>query len=246
MKDKLDHSIDIATKEYVDALLSLSETMFHDFKNILAIISGLSQLSVLDATSPVIKENLNTINKAALDCKDIIDKFYSFINGYNSEYKEDRVFGNIVLNSLDMVKHKINSVAEQDNRIELNLSINSLSKVYCNEYRIRQALLNILINAIDAMEEDGGVLGISLYERVGCIFLEIWDTGIGISDENIDKIFMHKFTTKGVNGTGLGLKISKDIFEDHGGSIFVLSKQNVGTKFTIVLPISETGLIDTL
>ncbi|MEW8972741.1 MAG: HAMP domain-containing sensor histidine kinase [Tissierellaceae bacterium] len=244
MKDKQMSTVDIATQEYVDALFGLSETMFHDFKNILAIISGLSQLAALDVTSVGVRENLDTINKAALDCKDIIDKFYGFIKGYNTEYKENMVFGNIVLNSLNMVKHKINSMADQSNRIELSLNINSLSKVYCNEYKIKQALLNILLNAIEAMEEKGGTLGINLYEGGEFIFLEIWDTGVGIPEENIDKIFMHKFTTKGENGTGLGLKISKDIFENHGGEISVLSKLGVGTKFTITLPIAEAGFIE--
>ena len=111
---------------------------------------------------------------------------------------------------------------------------------------MKQGILNILLNAIDAMDESGGILEVNLYEEDENMVLEIIDTGIGISKENLDKIFLCNFTTKGEKGTGLGLKISKDVFEDHGGKIFVESKLGSGTKFTIILPTSEINSVDVL
>ncbi len=246
MGDKREVITDLATQEYINILFSLSESIFHDFKNILATISGLSQLSALDVQSNEVRENLNTINKATFECRDVIDRFYSFIKGYDTDYKENIVLGKIILNSLDMIKHRLSSIIKQGGEIELNLNINSLNKIYCNEYRMKQGILNILLNAIDAMDESGGILEVNLYEEDENMVLEIIDTGIGISKENLDKIFLCNFTTKGEKGTGLGLKISKDVFEDHGGKIFVESKLGSGTKFTIILPTSEINSVDVL
>ncbi|MDR7869434.1 MAG: ATP-binding protein [Tissierellaceae bacterium] len=105
---------------------------------------------------------------------------------------------------------------------------------------MRQAILNILINAIDAMEENGGVLEINLFDQSDNIVLEIIDTGIGIPEEILDKIFDANFTTKGDKGTGLGLKVAKKAFEDCGGKVEVKSELGKGTIFTICLPIENS------
>lgn len=232
------------TEECLNIIMDLSEGIFHDFKNSLATISGLCQLTALEVTSTELKQNLATINKAALESRDVLDRFYSLIRGFNIEKKENISLGNIVFNALDMVKHRINIPMGNNGEVELNLNLNSLDKIYCNEYRMRQAILNIILNAIDAMEKTGGILEINLYERFNTIILEISDTGEGIPEENIDKIFESNFTTKGEKGTGFGLRISKDIFEECGGEISVESKLGIGSKFTINFPISEEDSIE--
>lgn len=236
------YRVDIEIKESLDVLVDLSEEIFHDFKNILATISGLSQLTALEITSKEAKKNLYTINQATFEGRRLIDRFYNLIKGYNIEEIAYESLGNIVFNALDMIKHRINTPIE--NEIELSLNLNSLNKVYCNEYKMRQAILNIVLNALDAMEENGGILEINLFEKYNTLILEISDTGSGISKENLSKIFKANFTTKGDKGTGLGLRISKDIFEEYGGEISVESKLGVGTKFIINFPISEDNSVD--
>lgn len=112
--------------------------------------------------------------------------------------------------------------------------------INCNQVQISQVLLNLIVNAIDAMGE-GGVLTLETGrvrdEGSEWARLRITDTGSGIAPENLSKIFEPFFTTKPESvGTGLGLSVSKDIIEEHGGRILVQSEVGVGTTFTVDLP----------
>lgn len=224
-------------EEYLKILVNLSEGVFHDFKNTLAIISGLSQLSQSKVESEEVKENLKIINESTFECRDAIDRFYGFINGYGIKDKKENSLRHILFSILDMVKYELNAVNNKGNHIETNLNINTLGKIYGNEYELKQALLNIVLNAIQSMESTGGLLGIKLYEDYDCIILEVQDSGVGISEENMGKIYQPKFTTKGDKGTGLGLIITKNIIEENNGEILVESRIGIGTKFTIKFPL---------
>ncbi len=106
--------------------------------------------------------------------------------------------------------------------------------------RIQQVLLNLIINAMQAMEETGGKITISAWQdkQKNRFYLQVKDTGPGISDENLTKIFDPFFTTKEVGkGSGLGLSISKGVIEQHGGTIEVQSESGEGATFTISIPI---------
>ncbi len=104
--------------------------------------------------------------------------------------------------------------------------------------QIEQVLINIMINASQAMPEGGELFiktGVS--ESGNHIYVRIEDTGCGIPKENIEKLFDPFFSTKGHKGTGLGLSVSYGIIQSHGGDIEVESTPGTGTAFTIILPI---------
>ena len=84
--------------------------------------------------------------------------------------------------------------------------------------------------------EHGGIMTVRTYDEGDKITLEISDTGEGIEQDLLDKIFNPYFTTKGWKGTGLGLSIAKRVFEEHNGTLKVESKIGEGTKFTITFP----------
>lgn len=100
---------------------------------------------------------------------------------------------------------------------------------------IYQALLNVLINAIQSMEEGGGTLAIGVKEERDNYRIEIRDSGCGIGDEHIKKIFNPFFTTK-AKGSGLGLSIVRKIIEGHQGKIAIESQEGLGTKVEVLLP----------
>lgn len=220
--------------EYLKNLIELQENIFHDCKNFLSIISGLSQISLIVSESEEVKKNLNAIYKASFQCKDTMEKFYYFIKGYDVSSRENVALSRIVLATLDIVNDKLSACACLK-KIKLCFKPESSGEIYCNEYEIKQGIINVLLNGIDAMEGLGGVLEIDLYEKGDQIVLEISDSGIGIAEKDLDKIFLDSFTTK-EHGSGLGLRISKKIFEVHGGSITAESEEGKGSKFIITLP----------
>jgi signal transduction histidine kinase len=105
--------------------------------------------------------------------------------------------------------------------------------------RLSQVFLNLIANARDAMPK-GGKLDVEARARDSSFEVSFTDTGIGIPPENMGRIFDFLFTTKGEKGTGYGLTISKEIVDEHGGSIVVRSRPGEGSTFTVVLPL-ESG-----
>jgi signal transduction histidine kinase len=113
--------------------------------------------------------------------------------------------------------------------------------VFADESQLVQVVVNIVLNAVDAMPH-GGRLELRLHEDGGQAHLAIRDTGVGIPREYLDKIFDPFFTTKEPGrGTGLGLAVSHGIVSEHGGSIDVDSIPGTGTVMTVRLPLAEAA-----
>jgi signal transduction histidine kinase len=108
-----------------------------------------------------------------------------------------------------------------------------LPLVDCDYNQIKQIIINLLINALDAVDEHG-VITVRTWHKRDKTYLEVEDNGKGISPEIIHNIFNPFFTTK-TRGTGLGLAISKNIAREHGGNLTVESTPGKGSTFTLVL-----------
>lgn len=107
----------------------------------------------------------------------------------------------------------------------------------CHPHQISQVMVNLLINAVNSIEEQGEIV-IKTYDKDQSIWIEVSDTGRGITEENLGKIFEPFFTTKEIGkGTGLGLSITYEIIQRHKGDITVKSAVGKGTIFTIRIPI---------
>jgi signal transduction histidine kinase len=132
-----------------------------------------------------------------------------------------------------------------ENTIRISTSFaDDLAKVYASRSQLRQVFLNVISNARDAML-DGGTLTVKTMERGDNIYIEISDTGIGIREENLNRIFDAFFTTKDtVKDVGLGLSVCYGFIKEHGGDIRVSSQWRAGTTFTIILPRYEGGVQD--
>ncbi|HNR14024.1 MAG TPA: ATP-binding protein [Thermodesulfobacteriota bacterium] len=114
----------------------------------------------------------------------------------------------------------------------------SLASVQADEKDIKRCLMNILVNAMDACIENGGVISVStsISKKEGYYCITVKDTGCGIPEEHKKQIFDVFFSTKGSKGTGLGLAVTKKIIEEHNGSIDVESEIDKGTTFIFSLP----------
>jgi two-component system, NtrC family, sensor kinase len=125
-------------------------------------------------------------------------------------------------------------------KIEQEVEVGPLSLDY---EKIHEAITNLIGNAIDAFEEieeieeieqeKNKVISVNLYEEEGSIYLEVKDNGCGIDEEHRKRLFSKFFTTKGLEGTGLGLLMTKKIIQEHGGNISVFSKKGEGSVFRV-------------
>ncbi len=131
----------------------------------------------------------------------------------------------------------------RENSIRIQCSFDDhLGKVYASKNQLRQIFLNMITNAREAMPE-GGTLTVKTMAKGRRIHIELSDTGLGIREEHLDKVFDAFFTTKeSVKGVGLGLSVCYGFVKDHGGDLKVASKVGEGTTFTIILPIYKEGL----
>ncbi|WP_058303677.1 PAS domain-containing protein [Gorillibacterium timonense] len=109
-------------------------------------------------------------------------------------------------------------------------------QLYCDENQIKQVLINLLKNAIEAMPSGGKITLKTDYNGANSVLIQITDQGIGISQENLEKIGQMFYSTK-ESGTGLGMMISHEIIRNHGGKMTLRSTQGVGTTVEITLPI---------
>ena len=113
-----------------------------------------------------------------------------------------------------------------------------LPQIEADPSQLQQVLLNLLLNAIDTIEGSGTIAASSRMNGSDCVGIEISDTGKGMSEASLEKIFNPFFTTK-TKGTGLGLSICKRLIEQHGGNIEVHSSVDSGTSFVITLPLRQ-------
>ncbi len=128
-----------------------------------------------------------------------------------------------------------NEPEAQKQNVQVNREIQGLPPVQLDQSQFKQALLNLIINGVQAMEDGGGTLTVRAKPLDGGVQIEVEDTGQGIEPEQFDKIFDLFISTK-AEGTGVGLAIVKQIVEGHGGRVNVESNPGQGTKFSILLP----------
>ncbi len=140
---------------------------------------------------------------------------------------------NIILDEILLLHEK----QLRENNIQINIDFQEdMTPVHASKNQLRQVFLNLIANARDAMPE-GGTLSVKTFSEENDILIEISDTGMGIQEENLSKIFDTFFTTKdSIKGVGLGLSVCYGFIKDHGGDIQVKSEVGVGTTFSINLP----------
>lgn len=224
--------------EYLKTLGELMEGTVHDINNLLITILGYAQLSMTLEDPREVEDYLKIIHRTAMDGKTITDRIQNHIRGSYDSLKDVYKFNSIVNSCIDMTKHKFKPIVGNKGKMELIVDLQSNGFIYANEYEIRQAIINIILNGIDAMANNGKMI-IKTYDIGSQVVLEISDTGKGMDENTKDMIFRPYFSTKGDKGTGLGLNIAKKIFDNHRAKVLVDSKLGHGTKFTIFLPLEE-------
>ncbi len=180
-------------------------------------------------------KNLSKVNQISLlACERItriVHSLKSFARLDEADYKEANIHEGID-NTLVLLEHRIK------NRIEIVKEYGDIPIFRCYPNQLNQVFMNIISNAIDAIN-DKGTIWIKTCSENSTIFIKLGNDGKPIEPRYLKKIFDPGFTTKGVGvGTGLGLSIVYNIVEKHSGRITVTSDETSGTEFTIELPLN--------
>jgi signal transduction histidine kinase len=209
----------------------LSAGVAHEIRNPLTSIRGFAQYikSELGGKHELVEDVAIIINEVDR-LNNIVDRFLNFARPEDPAFEFADV-NNSIKNAISLIKE-----GQLPHNINLQVSLDKLPHIYVDSNQIEQAILNLILNAIQAMPE-GGTIRISsnIDYEMNTVKISICDNGAGIPPDIENKVFQPFFTTKG-KGTGLGLAICARIIEGHKGMIELHSISNVETCFTIVLP----------
>jgi signal transduction histidine kinase/ActR/RegA family two-component response regulator len=225
--------------EKLSALGELASGVAHDFNNTLAGILGRAQLILRTNDPEKIRRGLDIIIKTAEDGAKTVKRIQDFARQRRDHDFEPVSIDQILVDVSEVTRPRWKDRAEASNiQISLDLQIQSQAKVMGDESELREVLVNMVLNAVDAMPQ-GGTLTLMAEDIDETVVISVGDTGTGMAPEVKSRIFDPFFTTKGKAGMGLGLAVSFGIIRRHEGSVEVDSEVGVGTKFKIILPKAE-------
>jgi signal transduction histidine kinase len=229
--------------ERLRTLGELASSVAHDFNNLLAGILGNAQILLADADEPQ-RQMLEVIEQAALDGRALVRRLQEFTNKRPAAPPPTLIdIASVVDGALAIARPRWLALSRHGIEIAVRRDVHGALLVMGSAPELREVLINLLVNAIDAMPR-GGTLTVRAMPcadaPASTVVLEVADSGIGIAPSLQSAIFEPFFTTKSEEeGSGLGLAISKSIIEHHGGSITVESEVGAGTCFRITLPEAE-------
>ncbi|MBA2527713.1 MAG: response regulator [Pyrinomonadaceae bacterium] len=223
-----------AHAEKMAALGELSFGVAHNVNNTLTGILGRAQLLRRTGDPEKIAAGLDLIIKSADDGAHIIRRIQDFARKRPSREFESVSVAELLKDVCEMARPRWESRAECT-AINFALFADSQAFVMGDPVELREVLVNVIYNAVDAMPT-GGEIRISAQEVDDRIVLKVTDTGTGMTPEVKSRLFDPFFTTKGKAGTGMGLAVSFGIIRRHNGSIEVESEPGRGTTFLIALP----------
>ncbi len=224
--------------ESLASLTTLAAGVAHEIKNPLGSIGIHLQLvdKTLSKSSQVssddVRSYLDVINEEVDRLNRIVVDFLFAVRPIDVSL-EERELNPIIKDLAEFTQYEIEEAG-----IELVLELEeSLPALQLDERYFKQALLNIVKNAIPAMP-DGGQLIIRTLRRGDEVEVQVKDTGVGMDEETMQKVFEPYFTTK-ESGSGIGLTLVYKIIKEHLGEVSVSSREGVGTTFTITLPVPQ-------
>jgi signal transduction histidine kinase/CheY-like chemotaxis protein len=241
----------------LETIGKLSSGMAHDFNNLLSSIFGsLNLLKKRVPQSENVTRLIDNIENCSIRARDLTKGLLSF--GKPSPKRKELIKPNLLLS--EMIKVITQTFPR---KVALNYDLTeNLYDVLGNPTEIYQVLLNLCVNAKEAMDEKGGILTLKAYNltvnnkniinypllnKGNHVCFSVKDNGSGIGEDNIQKIFEPYFSTKEKetgSGSGLGLYVSYGIIKTHNGHIDVTSKPNEGTQFDVYLPAYEPTKIE--
>ena len=224
----------------LETIGTMTASIAHDFNNLLTPIMGYSimTMEMLPADATDLQENLLEVYNASVKAKEIVTRLSELSKKGSEEKYSDVDIDETIQSTL-----KVTLPAKPKN-VEVKARFGADGTlIRADRTQISQLVMNIVLNAYDAMRETGGTIMVSTRRAGDEIIMRFRDTGCGMDAETVTKIFDPFYTTKeSGKGTGLGLAIVAQIVETHGGRIYVDTELGKGTEFRISLPVAGTDI----
>ena len=225
----------LAHHQRLETIGTMTASIAHDFNNLLTPIMGYSimTMEMLPADATDLQDNLMEIYDASVKAKDIVTRLAEL----TKKGKEEN-FAEIEVDEIIQSALKV-TLPAKPKEVEVKANFNAEGNlIKADRTQISQMVMNIVLNAYDAMRGEGGTLLVSTRISGEEVVLRFKDSGCGMDTETLSRIFDPFYTTKeSGKGTGLGLAIVAQIVETHGGKIYVDSEPGKGTEFRIYIPL---------
>jgi PAS domain S-box-containing protein len=233
----------LAQNEKLRALGQLASGVAHDLNQSLGLVVGHSELALETAGQaaslpPALRESLETIMQGALDGAQTVKRLQTFVRGQPDGDPERVAVTALLTDVVRLTAPRWRDAAQAVGApvsVSVNVSLNGDDEILGWPASLREALINLVFNAIDALPR-GGSLQLVARDADEQVIIEIVDSGTGMTPEVAARIFEPFYTTKGERGTGLGLAMVYGIVERHGGRIEIDSAPGRGTTVRLILP----------
>lgn len=227
---QLQHLVNVGT---------ISHMIAHEINNLLTPIKNYAALSQANPDDKdLYQKTLMVVNRNCQRASEVMESMLSLANGQKQQKEKVRL--------LILVEEIFTCLCRDFSKdgITVDIQIPEDLEVYVVPVQIQQVLMNLILNARDAMLSRGGFMAVRAGQENDSVKMEVTDSGDGINTEDLRHIFDSFYTTKDKSnfspnhrsGTGLGLAFCKKIIEEHDGSISVESESSKGSRFKIILP----------
>ncbi len=229
----------MAQSDKLRAVGELAAGVAHNLNNSLTVIQGRAQLLQRRAADEATSKSLETIIQAVADGAQTLRRILDFARREQSKEFAPLDLTELVKTSVEIAKPKWQRKSGPGpGCVNVHIETRGPVRVLGEKAELREVVMNLLFNAVDAMP-DGGDIEVGTRAELDSACFWVADTGVGMSPETAARIFEPFYTTKGEGGTGLGLSASHGIITRHHGQIMVVSEPGLGTRFEIRLPVHE-------
>lgn len=225
--------------ETLRALGEMASGAAHHLNNRLAVILGRVQLMSMTAQEPDLRRRLEIIERAARSSADVVKRLQSFSRAKPLSSAVAFDVNDLAREAVELTRPLRGDPAHARSRIEVVLTTTSVPSVAGEAAALREVLVNLIVNAVEALPR-GGTITIGSWASEESVYCAVHDTGTGMSAEVQRRALEPFFTTKGPRHLGLGLSVGYGVLQGHGGDLEIASAAVGGTTVTLRLPIKPS------
>jgi len=224
--------------ETLRAVGELAAGASHHLNNLLAVVLARVQLAMKQFPAPALHDHLRPVEAAARDGADVVARLLRFSRAENLDTHVPLDLNALAREAIELTRSRWrNELAAVGIVVDVSLDGGAIPGITGDPVALREVLVNLILNALDAMP-DGGRITLRTWMEGDRVYCRVSDTGIGMSPEVQRRALEPFFTTKGVKSTGLGLSVNYGILQRHGGELTIDSQEGRGTAVTLRLPVS--------